>query len=213
MKSTFLIFFALCAAVFSGAQNIPDTIWVEPLTDTSFVVAIGTKNNRNNKMNVDYIDQVFDSAGVAAYAFSQIERNEQSQREADLIKLKADALTALYSDVNSILQSFTGSGYLVKAFQQFKDEYVGFYRATSGGSSMIIRLDSNATAIQVNAQGQPVENGLSGTWDIVNGSRFRLKNFFPTNILPNGSVFNRLEAPDNAFMAAGSKVLLMKIDR
>ena len=204
----FLFAYSVC-----NAQNVPDTIWVESFSDSSFVVAIGTKNNRTNKMNIQYVDQVFDSAGVAAYAFSQIERNEQSQRKADLIKFKADALTALYSDVNSILQSFTGSGYLVKAFQQFKDEYIGFYRATLGGSSMIIRLDSDATAIQINVQGQPVENGLSGTWDIINGSRFRLKNFFPIAILPDGSVFNRLEAPDNAFMAAGSKVLLMKIDR
>lgn len=211
-KLFFLMLLCLCN-FFSHSQSAPDTIWVENLSDSTFIIGIGTMNTQNNKLNVQYVDQVFDSAGVANFAFNRIERNEQDQRNADLIKLKADALSALYSDVNSILQNFTGAGYLVNSFHKYKSQYVGYYQAQLGASQVFLQLKEDATATQVNAQGQAVQNGFSGTWDIINGSRWRLKDFFPSAIVPEGSIFNRLETPDNSFMSVGSAVVITKLNR
>lgn len=210
MKKILLIIFIAVASQLNS-QDLPDTIWVESLTDTTFLIATGTMNARNNKLNIKYIDNVFDSAGVAEFAFNRIDRNEHAQRDADLIKLKADALTALYTDVNSILQNFTGSGYLGNSFQKYRHQLIGYYSAQLGASQIFVQLNADATAVQINAQGEPIGGGFLGTWDIINQSRFRLKNFFPANILPAGSVFNRLENPDTVFMAVGSNVILTKI--
>lgn len=209
-QGVFIVFFLLLSGA-AFAQDVPDTIWVENITDSTFIIAVGTMNKRNEKMNIEYIDNVFDSVGVAEFAFNRIERNESTQREADLIKLRANALMALYSDVNGILQNFTGNGYLNNAFQKFAGELTGFYRAELNASQILIYVKPDATAVQVNAQGQPVEGGFTGTWDVINPSRWRLKDFFPVNILPAGSVLNRLNKPDNAFMAVGSAIVLTKI--
>lgn len=206
----FLSIFVFCGLSLQG-QEVADTIWVEPITDTTFAVAIGTMNKTNNKLSVQYIDQVFDSVGVAQFAYSRIAENENSQRKADLTKLEADALTRLYSDVNGILNQFTGRGYLANSFDQHYTTYIGYYRARLGNSSSFFQLKADGTAVEVNRQGQQVQGGFSGTWDIINENRWRLKDFFPVNVLPAGSVLNRLENPQNRFLAIGSDIVVTKI--
>lgn len=206
-----------CSAL---VAQIPDTIFVEQYTDSTYLIAIGTTNKANDRLNVQYIDQVFDSVGVANFAYDCISENENTQRradlikmKADLIKMKADALTNLYADVNSLLNRFMGSGYLANSFARHYTTYIGYYRAKLGQSVSLFQLKADGTAIEVNAQGQPVQAGFSGTWDVITNSRWRLKNFFPTNILADDSVLNRLDNPDTAFMAVGSAVVLTKIQQ
>lgn len=193
-------------------QNIPDTIFVEPYQgDSLFLIAIGTFNRANTKLNVRYLDQVFDSVQVAEFAYNRISRNEERQQEADLIKLEADALTRLYGDVNGILNAMTGGGYLVNAFQRHFTTYIGYYKAQLGQSVSYLQLKANGTAVEVDTQGNEVQGGFSGTWDIVTDSRWRLKNFFPANILPDGAVYNRIGSPPNEFRAVGSNVVITKV--
>lgn len=191
-------------------QNIPDTIFVEAISDTTFLIAIGKKNSNNDKLNITYIDNVYDSVQVAEFAFNRISRNEDQQWEADKIKLQADALTALYGDVNGILNAFTGAGYIANAFNKYRLSFIGYYQARLGNSSSYFVLNQDGTAEEVNSQLQPIQ-GFSGTWDVVTSNRWRLKNFFPGNVLTDGSVLSRLDNPTNTFMAVGSNVVITKI--
>lgn len=207
---TILITICLFVSLSLSAQ-IPDTIWIESLTDTTFAVAIGTMNKANDRLNITYVDQVFDSAGVANFAYQRIAENEDVQRQADLIKMKADVLTRLYGDVNSILQDFTGAGYLPTSFEKSYTTYIGYYQARINQSQALFQLKADGTAVEVNAQGQEVQNGFSGTWDVINKNRWRLKDFFPVSILPAGTILNRMENPNNQFRAVGLNLVVTKI--
>lgn len=206
-----ILFALMLLPILAFSQTVPDTIFVEALTDTTFLIAVGERNRNNSKLNIRYIDNVFDSSGVANFAYNRIEENENLQWNADKIKLKADALTALYGDVNGILQAFTGAGYLAGAFERHSLSYIGYYRATRGATQSFFVLNIDGTAQQVNAQGQPIPGGFSGTWDVITAFRWRLKDFFPTNVLPAGSIFNRLDVGQSVFQAIGSNVIVTKI--
>jgi len=192
-------------------SQIPDTIFAEALTDSTFLIAIGTKNKNNLKLNIQYLDQVFDSVGVAQYAFIRIEQNENQQHKSDVIKMEAEALVRLYGDVDDILQNFTGAGYLANAFSRYSTKYIGYYKAELGNTVSYFQLKDNAIAEEVLANGDIKIGGFSGTWDVINNNRWRLKGFYPKNILPAGSVLNRLEKPGNTFQAIGSRIVVTKI--
>lgn len=210
MKKIF-IFLAVIIPFLSFGQTIPDTIFVEAITDTTFLIAIGERNQNNSRLNIKYIDEVFDSVGIANFAYNRIEENENVQWEADKIKLRADALTALYGDVNQILQRFTGLGYLQITYDRHRLSYIGYYRATLGNLTTFFVLTQNGNAREVDANGQIIQGGLNGTWDIITSHRWRLNGFFPTNVLPAGSIFNRTENSGNVFRALNSNLVLTKI--
>lgn len=205
------IIIILCFFPVLLTAQVPDTIFAEAYTDSTFVVAVGTRNATNGKLNIRYIDQVFDSVTVSQYAFDRIRENEDKQRAAELIQLEAAPLTRLYSDVNAILQQYTGAGYLVNAFQAYNTRYIGYYRAEYDGQTTYVRITQDAQAVEVNAQGQPVQNGYIGTWDIITPHRWRLKNFFPVSVVPDGTVFNRMETQVTEFRAVTSSLVLTKV--
>lgn len=209
-KYLFALF--IVAPLFLVSQALePDTMWVENDTDSTFIIALGTKNQNNGKINVEYIDRIFDSLGVAQFAYERIYDNEMKKWEVERSQLQAAARAALYNDADRILNNFTGIGFLQSSMNRFKSEFVGPYIATLGQSRMLLILKQDGTATQVNPQGQPVQDGLSGTWDVINANRWRLKGFFPDSILPANSVFNRIPSDGDVFKALGSNLVLRKL--
>lgn len=220
MKQIILILIILLCLGFSASGQVPDTMFVEIDTatistpdtsylDTFFLVAVGTKNARNDRLNISYIDAEFDSSGVRTYAFRQIKENEDKQGAADLRKMEADALTRLYGDVNNILRDFTGGGYLANARQAYGDRYTGYYRARVGNSVSFFRLRPNGTSVEVDAQGAVVVGGFSGRWNAITENRFRLVNHFPAGIVPAGTTFTRII--NDRFGAPGLQIRIRKI--
>lgn len=212
MKHFILFILFPLLATCAGAQ-VPDTVFVEAYTDSTYLIAVGNKNRVNGKMNIRYFDEVFDSAGVVNFFFNQVYENEQRQVAAERERAESAALTILYNDVNSVLQNFTGAGYVNNAFARHAATFTGFYRARNRQQVVLLQLLEDGTAVQVNAQGNPVQGGMQGTWDVITADKFRLKNFFPANVVPAGTAFIRAKAPDNVFFAPGVGVALEKLRR
>lgn len=193
------------------SQPPADTLGVEALTDSTFLIWLGERNQKNDKLNIKYIDDVFDSLGVAQFAFEQIQKNEARQWEADRVKLQASAVTKLYLPVNQILTDFSGGNYLKTAFDIFKAELKGVYRANYDGQVILFRLKPIGEAVQINAQGGEIVGGYSGTWDILELNRLRIKNFFPVAIVPANAVFNRAADGGKQFKSLSTTLTITKI--
>lgn len=209
---TFLSLLALLILpLLTSAQPPADTLGIEALTDSTFVIWLGEQNQKNDRLNKRYVDNVFDSLGVIQFTFNQIRKNEFRQWEADMVKLQAEAVTKLYKPVNKILNDFGGVGYLATSFKVFSPQIIGYYRADYNEQVVFLRLNPNGTAVQVNANGGEVSGGYSGTWSIFELNRFTLKDFFPVSILPVNSVFNRAADGGKKFKTLSSTLTLTKI--
>jgi len=188
---TFLFFAGILSA------QVPDTVYIENVTDsTARVVQEFTFPDGSRTVNKS---PQMDSVQVAATLTRSIYRNEERLHRAIRGIKNSQGLNPLYPVINGLLQEYAGTGYLNLQRQRMGQRFVGYWRITLNQSTVYMALDRQGNAGQVDAQGNPVIGGYSGTWGPADEESFILVNFLPTNILPQSERIVSKENGANEF--------------
>lgn len=174
-----ILFFAAIASISRGQnrQSPPDSLGFIQETDSTFRVIEGFSDVGYPQPVPPLNESAFDSAGVANYAFNVIARNEDELRAALQLVLAKERLTVTYPLANSLLQRFSGEGYIRRAWGELQSQFAGYWQADSASVTIYLRVFAqnetvNGTnynardVVRVNAQGNPV-GAVRGTfWGI-----------------------------------------------
>lgn len=205
MRYLFLFFLLSPPAIFG---QVPDTLFAEYSGGNVYVVVQTTSQSGEV---ITRRSPAMDSTRAAERIFNLIRDNELDQVRGIRDLKKVEALTGLYDDVNIELTRLTGAGYPSLARQYLADYFLGYYLATVAGQSVGIRLSPDGTATQVNAQGQPVQGGLSGTWRPITDQSWQLIGFFPTSALPVGERIVQEDPASKKFFTLNTPITFEKI--
>lgn len=203
------IIFLSQVSLFSQSLPVPDTVYLEQPTDSTYrVVREYTFDNGGTRTDKT---EPLDSAGALLLLGNVIHDNELVQVRG-VRDLKAQqALSAIYSDVNAGIDSIAGKGYLQLAFEKFGQKYVGFWTATIGQTTVIFQLKNDGTAIQVDNQGTPVEGGYSGTWNAISNQSFWLVNFLPSQFYPNRDRIVSIAGNSDTYFHLNGNIIFKKV--
>jgi len=176
---------------------VPDTVYVEQATDSTarivqeFTFPDGAQEVRKSPE--------MDSTAISAALVRTIYRNEERLNKAIRGISESQGLNPLYPVINSLLQTYAGSGYLPIQRQRTGGRFVGVYRVTFNASVIFMSLREDGVAIQINSDGTPVVGGYLGTWGPATEESFILSNFLPTNVLPPSERIVSRENGNNEF--------------
>jgi len=212
-KKNIFIFFMLCLALISrGQQLLPDTLYAVPV-DTNWQLVSKYNTNTATVVSTEPSETgVYSGAQALEKLLPYIYQNEQ-QFAASLRALKElERSQRVYQDVNQAINAVSGGNYFTILRQQpnIQQRYVGFYRINYAGNIKYVEFRTNGAAREVNAQGQPVQGGLAGSWQPLSDNSFYLNNFLPVENLPqNTRIIAELDG-GNAWFADGAQVRLVK---
>lgn len=137
----------------------------------------------------------------------------QSRFAGNLRALKElERTQRVYQDVNQAINAVSGGNYFTILRQQpnIQQRYVGFYRINYAGNTKYVEFRTNGAAREVNAQGQPVQGGLTGSWQPLSDNSFYLNNFLPVENLPLNTRLIAEQDGGNIWFADGVNVRLVK---
>lgn len=185
-----ILLFAAIASISRGQnrQSPPDSLGFIQESDTTFRVIEGNSEVGYPQLQPPLFEAAFDSSGLANYVFNIIARNEDELRAALQLVLAKERLTVTYPLANSLLQRFSGEGYIPRAWGELQSQFAGFWQADSSNVTIYLRVFAqnetvNGTnykardVVRVNASGNPI-GAVRGTfWGIRPGS-FQTNSFF-----------------------------------
>ncbi len=143
----FLTAAVLLLATTSFGQ-VPDTVYVSgPDVDGNFQVF--REILYDNGSGATQKTEPMDSLAVINYVANQIHDNELKYVAGARILNKKAELDAIYADINGILTSFTGAGYLPNAWVRYQERYTGVWALYMNQSSIYAYagLDRSLTQI------------------------------------------------------------------
>jgi len=188
-----------------GLAQVPDTIYYEPFTlieteestgisDSGLFIVYESKTLQNSQYKFNYpIDKAMTGQEVADYVFNLIYRNENLNwlDEARVQqRLRANRLMPV---ANEIIKDFIGYGYYPYSRTKFIAQYQGIYRVIGLNKSIEhLLIRANGTIAECDADGVLLENGKTGSIQILTENRFRVVSYFGENVV----VFNKeLDTP------------------
>ena len=189
----------------TGLAQVPDTIYYQPFklieteesigtSDSGFYIVYESKTLPNSLYKFNYpIDKAMTGQEVADYVFNLIYRNENLNwlDEARVQqRLRANRLMPI---ANEIIKDFVGYGYYPYARQKFIAQFQGIYRVVGVNRSIEhLLIRANGTMAECDADGVVLENGKTGSIQILTENRFRVVSYFGDSVV----VFNKeLDTP------------------
>jgi len=218
----------LCVLTFVSVNmyaQIPDTIYYQPFTFTnsetlgvsesfvdtasSYYLLFESKTLPNSGIALPTpIDKVMTSGEVVDYAYNLIYRNENLNWLDEARLNQREKGNQLLPAVNKILQELASSNYFQYARTKLGSSYEGVYRVVLTPSRTIehFLVRPNGTVVQCDETGSVITGGKSGVMQIFTENRFRLNNYFGTNV-----VFNK-ELDSNFFFSDVARVRKLNIN-
>jgi len=188
-----------------GFAQVPDTIYYEPFTlieteestvisDSSLYIVYESKTLPNSNYKFNYpIDKAMTGQEVADYVFNLIYRNENLNWLDEARVQQRIRANRLMPIANEIIKDFTGGGYYPYSREKFIAQFQGVYRVVGVNKSIEhLLIRANGTIAECDADGVVLENGKTGSIQILTENRFRVVSYFGENVV----VFNKeLDTP------------------
>lgn len=200
--------------------QIPDTIVVEATTDTlpngrlGHYIAKGFKVG--NKLDLVWEKdrqgnlQLFNSTGVAKYAYRFINDAHREITKAERIFLLRTQISQLTPLADAILQRFIGKSYLEESLRQYSSDIAGIYLIKYNNTQKILRFRQNGTIIEIDENGDPIE-GLSGNYRPLLKTKFVVNNLLPVSLIPTGATFLKAVDQEDTWLSVQSPIIFQKV--
>lgn len=185
-------------------RNI-DSLSVIAVSDTTVRLIIGTYVvNPDGSIDTVFVRKAPVLKGQAAKElFNGIWDSQNVLAAAEVELIQEPLIVNRLTRINSGIQTITGNNYFQEAWGQYGAQVVGYYEVRRNGTRVfaeVLTTQAGQGQIrQVNAQGQPVQGGLNGTFRIRSANRVELVNFItgvPSVILsrrPSEPIFRSLD--------------------
>jgi hypothetical protein len=177
-------------------SQIPDTIYYQPFTFLEGVQSFGTSDSQtyilyesktlpNTLLQFPQpIDKVMTAKEVSDYVFNLIYRFENLNWLDEARIQRRQKSNTLMPTINKILQDFTGFGYFPNARQKFINNFQGVYIIRNVNKTVeYFLIRQNGTIVECLQDGQIIENGKTGSIQILTENRFRVVSYFGQEII------------------------------
>jgi hypothetical protein len=175
----------------TAQSQVPDTIYYEPFTfiesettsgtsDSGLFIVYESKTLPNSNYKFNYpIDKAMTGQEVADYVFNLIYRNENLNWLDEARIRQRQKSNNLLPVINNIIKDFTGSGYFPYARNKFIGNIQGVYIVRNVNKTVeYLLIRQNGTVVQCDESGTVINNGKSGSIQILTENRFRINSYF-----------------------------------
>lgn len=153
------------------------------------------------------IDKVMTYSDVVNYMYNLVYRAENGNWMDEARMMTRNKLKGLVSSINSILTQLSGKTYFQMSEDKYSYAYKGVWSAEYSDTVEYFMLSDSGQVFECDIFGDEISGGKKGTYDIYTENRFKISNYFPQELVPYTTVFNKELNSDNySFFDANIKL-------